>query len=286
MDYDELFEIPFKGFDGYSITKDGRIWHDRYEYFLKTKIVNGYECVSNLKLCSVHRLVAKVFIPNPNNYPCVNHINEDKLDNTVDNLEWVTQKMNVNKCTKKTSHSRPVLQICEDGFYIHYDSVTEAAKTFNVCRGAINRVCLGINQTSAGYRWRYYESSLYDHQIVDLSEAIQLDFAPRYYVFADGRIYSKIRKRFLSPILNASGYCYVSLCYDGKKRNWYVHRIVARQFLVKGKDCIEVNHKNSIKNDNRVENLEWVSRSNNLKHMHKNKASSTKLQEKSCNGSS
>ena len=58
------------------------------------KICHRQESGSAQKLHSVHRLIAETFIPNPDNLPEVNHINEDKLDNRVDNLEWCTRQYN------------------------------------------------------------------------------------------------------------------------------------------------------------------------------------------------
>jgi HNH endonuclease len=78
-----------ENYEGYSITVDGKVWSDKTELFLATSICNGYEMVhlSNNKKGTVHRLVAQTFIPNPENKPYVSHINSDKLDNRVENLD-------------------------------------------------------------------------------------------------------------------------------------------------------------------------------------------------------
>jgi hypothetical protein len=70
-------------------------------YFLLSLYYNGKTCHP-----SIHRLVAKEFIPNPNNYPQVNHIDCDKSNNTVDNLEWCTQRHNYNEGMKTFQYSK------------------------------------------------------------------------------------------------------------------------------------------------------------------------------------
>lgn len=81
---------------GYAVTEDGRVWSFKSNKFLKQKINKyGYCCVTLCKngknwTTTVHRLVASAFIPNPENKSTVNHKDENKLNNTVDNLEWMT----------------------------------------------------------------------------------------------------------------------------------------------------------------------------------------------------
>lgn len=121
------------------------------------------------KLWSVHRLVALAFIPNPNNYPCVNHKDENKANNSVDNLEWCTIKYNINYGTslermkaKQTNGtlSKPVLQYTKDGQLIReWPSTKEIERTLGYNNTGISACCLGSKRLKSfkGYIWRYAE---------------------------------------------------------------------------------------------------------------------------------
>ena len=93
------------GFPNYSVSTDGVVINNRTGRELKQTIHksrnSGYKTVflygsNGRKTMSVHRLVAQVFIPNPDNLPQVNHRDENTLNNCVDNLEWCTAKYNCN----------------------------------------------------------------------------------------------------------------------------------------------------------------------------------------------
>lgn len=90
------------GFPGYFVAREGKVFYNKNKGEMQEKKQhnhNGYRRINvtignKKKNLRVHRLVAEAFIPNPNNLPEVNHIDEDKSNNHVDNLEWVTASQN------------------------------------------------------------------------------------------------------------------------------------------------------------------------------------------------
>lgn len=159
-----LKEIP--GFDGYLITEDGNVYSRKRNKFLKSKLDKyGYRAYvlsinGKNKYITAHRLVAITYIENPNHYPCVNHKNENKQDNRVENLEWCTVKYNDNyghrnRNMAMTKERMPVIQIRNDGNEIMFRGVKDASRKTGINRCQISRVCRGLSMTAGGYKWRY-----------------------------------------------------------------------------------------------------------------------------------
>lgn len=160
------------GYEGlYKVSNLGRI-KSLYNYnrngsnILKPKIKRGYYTVGLRKngirkWYLVHRLVAQAFIQNHNNYPQINHKNENKLDNNVNNLEWCTVLYNNTYGTRikrvKDKTSKPVLQYdINMNFIKEYASLVDATKEMGLkSTSCISLCCSGKYETSKGYIWRY-----------------------------------------------------------------------------------------------------------------------------------
>jgi hypothetical protein len=110
---------------------------------------------------TVHRLVAETFVFNPNDLPMVNHIDENKMNNTYKNLEWCTQSYNNSYGTKiarsAIKKAKPVCQIdiSTNRVIRTYPSIRAAEKAFGVKDANISAVCKGTRKTVLGYKWEY-----------------------------------------------------------------------------------------------------------------------------------
>lgn len=142
---------------------------------------DGYKIVAltNRKLYRAHRLIALTYLDNPENYPVVNHLNHNKQDNRVENLEWTTYQGNtihsykndwrkdsieswVKQVQPKAAEAskRKVVQMDLSGKELAiFNSQREASEQTNTCRSSITRCCTGNRKTAGGYRWKYLESS-------------------------------------------------------------------------------------------------------------------------------
>lgn len=115
---------------------------------------------SQTKTFRIHQLVAQAFIDNPNNYRCINHIDEDKTNNSIENLEWCSSKYNLEYSgnTKKAcnSNKKQVLQYDLKGNLIkEWESLKSIELELKYSHSAVGQCCRGNTKSSHGYVWKY-----------------------------------------------------------------------------------------------------------------------------------
>lgn len=138
---------------------------DKRTGYARYMVTLGLGKAGSVKTFRIARLVAQVFIPNPNNLPQINHKDENSLNDQISNLEWCDCKYNNTYGTKierlRQKHingkgSKPVGQYTLDGELVKiYPSAGEAGREFNCNPSIISRVCRGIRPTVYGYKWKY-----------------------------------------------------------------------------------------------------------------------------------
>ena len=219
----------------------------------------------------LHRIIAETFIANPENKEHVNHKNKDKSDNRAENLEWMTvQENNYHKVSigfnKKQTACRAIWKCDKDTHNTikKYNSVKDAAieigaKSIESTKSNIRSVLSGHKLSAFGFFWKYEE-----YIIIEGEEWKDIHFIPNvvgYQVSSEGRLRDGDGKMYAGHKDDA-GYVRVSI----NVKLYRMHTLVARAFLPNFYNKPHVNHKDGNRNNNRLYNLEWCTRSENMQH--------------------
>lgn len=142
------------------VSSEGRVWTTTYNRFLRPHLTNrGYlrVCLAKnrrRKLVHLHRLVAEAFIPNPKGLTDVDHINGNKLDNRVDNLQWITRGDNIRKAGDARWKGAKSIICIETGKV--YKSVNEASRELKVPIAIISAIARGEYGSYRKLHFEYY----------------------------------------------------------------------------------------------------------------------------------
>lgn len=278
----------------YLISNLGRVKNINTGNLIKGGIAGGYYSVVlnqkvNDKLMNknfkIHILVAKSFIINsdPKNKIYVNHKDGNKFNNKCENLEWVTPSENCLHAKKNGLQNNFIKKIGQynDNYELIavFNSMKEASQKTNTNYTNIHGACNNLRKKAGGFVWKYMDNNnnKIDENILTNKKYFKniKDF-DNYFVTKDGKIFNSHTKKYLRQSITEDGYLCVNLrkIQNGKiikKKKILIHREVATAFIPNPNNYDIVNHKNLKKNDNNINNLEWVTSSQNTIHYHVSK---------------
>jgi len=281
--------VPVNGYeDLYQLNKNGDILSLRSNKKLKISVGKEYAYVTlrnnnnTTKMCSIHRLLAENFIENPQNKPQVHHIDHDKNNFNLDNLEWVDPSENMKKARDFHKQVIPVKQYSKDGNFIaEYKSATEAFEKTGVNHAHIRQCCNKKTHynTAGGYKWENVISEDHSYGNKKRKRNVEKYVSKNGEIFKNIGIYNntdltKYKISNFGTILNEKGFrIQTRLTYDGYEvvtiKQCFIrcHRLVTTQFLPDPlSEQNVVNHIDENKSNNYVGNLEWTTNSENETH--------------------
>jgi hypothetical protein len=270
---DEIFYLinPSLKLSRYAISAKGSILNIKNNKCLKVSTNPLKYCSNKLKVDDrkksrgfmIHRIVAFTLIENdePDSKIHINHKNKNRCDNNVENLEWCTPKENNKHKSKDCKIKLSGKRVCQIDMETNetikiWDKISDFGEFHNVRVSNIVQCCKGKRNNAWGFKWRYYFEEI---------EGEKWYWHNHYgiYVSDKGRVETKSGNvTYGSTAL--TGYKMVGI---GRK-NYYIHVLVA-EIYVKNDDPTNkliVNHKDSNRSNNNIENLEWCTHKENNVH--------------------
>lgn len=255
------------------ISKKAEIYN-KYGKEISKRIQNGYYVINiNKKQHYLHRILAQIFIKNPNNYKIVNHKDGNKLNYNLKNLEWCTHSQNIKHSHDELGNkaSRKVICISDN---IEYNSIRKASKATGYSVKIISNSCRNLyKEKKPLFR---YKDIIEKVEINDNNEEYKIiPGFNNYEITKSGIVRNKSTKKILIGYKTE----YISFTLVGtndKNKKELVHRLVSKTYLENINNYEIVNHKDGNKLNNNVDNLEWCSRSYNVRHAIENGLIKTK----------
>lgn len=222
------------------------------------------------KTNSIHKLVIQHFNETSTPDQCINHIDGNKVNNNINNLEWCTFRQNTKHAIQKKIFIAKTFRVSQytldkKELIRIFNSIKEAMDVTGIRDSQICANCKNKTSSAGVYFWKYTDFEYKPTPIPDGGKS--LDGYLNYIITKNGEVYSKSHKKFMAKRIN-SGYEYISLGNGNKKKekkDFSIHYLVAKLYIPNPNNYPMINHKNSIKTDNNVNNLEWTTYSENMK---------------------
>ena len=278
------YEVSSFGNVRHKTTNKLRLLTAHYDKYICINLSNNTIIKGNL----VHRLVAKAFIDNPENKPTVNHIDRNKSNNHVSNLEWATMSEQNFHSASIASKERPLfhkainrIDLTTNTVLQEYKSISDAAKwvidnklstiteaTPNNISIISSKMCAVANNkrnNAYNFKWIYKETNTYIENENWKEIPFQIIGKPKYFVSNLGR-YKNNKGEIKTNYIPSTGYIRIRI----GNTKYLLHRLIALTFLENLENKEIVNHIDGNKLNNNLDNLEWTSYSENSIHAVKN----------------
>jgi hypothetical protein len=280
MEETEIWK-KIEGYENYEISTFGNVRNIISNNLLKLSKKGNYYSIGltdknkNRKSFRVHRLVCLTFISNPDNKAEVNHKDKNGLNNNVSNLEWNSHQENCIHRSKgiKNSNNRNIkirkLNL-KNEVIDTYNSMEEAAKwlvdnklskNFNAAKSVI---CVSVKNNKIVYGFNWKKALEINLENEEWREIILDNKCSGYFISSLGRIKNKKNIIMENYKIHHSGYIYTRINYN----KYAIHRLVAIMFIPNLENKPFVNHIDGNKTNNRLDNLNWVTCSENNIHNH------------------
>ena len=269
----EWKSLDFLGYSKYEVSNRGKVRNKKSKKEIKPTLRAGYDRVGltgdNKKQSTqtVHVLQAKTFIPNDEKKPTVDHIDRITSNNNLENLRWAThEEQNKNQKPWSFRTGRPVRQLDEKRNLIkEWDNARAATKAYNVSKGIISFACKHGSR-SLGYYWEYNEIEQFEGEEW---KDIPLEGFNEVKVSSFGRIHRPHSSiKYFEGSVGSEGYRHIELynSIDHQYHRFSIHSLVAMTFHGERPLGKVINHIDGNKGNNRKENLEYLTQSENILH--------------------
>lgn len=278
---------PVKNYEEkYIVSSYGNVKNLLTRYEFKPCLRGGYYSVglskdNNKRSEYIHRLVAMSFIENPSNLPVVNHKNGNKLDNTLENLEFASIINNVRHAasTGLTKYKNKIVnKYSLDGQFLEtFSSVKEASEKNGVTESALYCTLSGRTKTCKKFIWKYQDENV---SVINIPDGKSYEDYENYIITRCGQVYNIKTKKYLKLKKTLGGYLSVMLYKNSISKQYYIHCLVAKTFIENPLNYPMINHIDGNKQNNNITNLEWCSFSHNMKHyrdLKKSKSNNAKI---------